>query len=709
MKLIFVFVILFFDIFSLSDFSTKAKIYYENNIYKLKKKNNLNNLNTIYLDTLKINQVKNHLKKEIVQLEEKLSNSQNQSEISNSSINELDIESDAQYFVGDVFFGEGNVTLFFKNFQLSGDKVTYDKIKKEFTLEGNVEFVKGDQYFEASRLLYNFESGEGSIYDVYGILDFKSFNEDLEINNEFSENKIYLKKDKEVGDINLINTSRIGLVNNFEPSKNFNITQVKLDIPSITKWRFKTDKFFINNEILSSKNISFTNDVFNKPQFLLNSRNFRVRMVDSKLKIVSGRSTIILDDKLKLPIGRQSISDREPFSKWVFGSDYSEKDGIYLGRSFEDILINKNVKLKLQPYVLIQRAIKGNTNAFRAEDSSIFSQKVKNNITSLDSLALDANLYSNFNLWDLELKTKLNSLNFDRLHDSFRSKLIISRSFDLTKTTSKKPLFSNLSKDDEEYNYLDLEIYSIFREKVYKGYAGDEEIYFGNGINISNNKNFSKNDVIKNISLTYDFGKFKAKANSLDKFEDLSRNVFAFSYNYKFPLWQKKNLDKEIDKSYIYTPSVIKQGISWNTNLNAGLFLYSNDTSQKAISLTTGPGFTFGSFTNKFFDYTDFNVSSIWTSKNGRSPFAFDDIDKTLRLKFDLSQQIIGPLIFSFESFMNLDNQNADYGKLSNNKYSLDFKRRAYSIGAFYDTSSESLGIQFNISNFNYDGIVPRF
>ena len=33
-------------------------------------------------------------------------------------------------------------------------------------------------------------------------------------------------------------------------------------------------------------------------------------------------------------------------------------------------------------------------------------------------------------------------------------------------------------------------------------------------------------------------------------------------------------------------------------------------------------------------------------------------------------------------------------------KYSLDFKRRAYSIGAFYDTNSESLGIQFNISNF---------
>ena len=176
LKLIFVFVILFFDIFSSISFSTKAKSYYENNIYKLKKKNNLNNLNTIYVDTLKLNQVKNHLNKEIVQLEEKLSNSQNQSEISNSPINELDIESDAQYFVGDVFFGEGNVTLFFKNFQLNGDKVSYDKIKKEFSLEGNVEFRKGDQYFEASRLLYNFESEKGSIYDVYGILDFKSFN-----------------------------------------------------------------------------------------------------------------------------------------------------------------------------------------------------------------------------------------------------------------------------------------------------------------------------------------------------------------------------------------------------------------------------------------------------------------------------------------------------------------------------------------------------
>ena len=107
LKLIFVFVILFFDIFPSINFSTKAKSYYENNIYKLKKKNNLNNLNTIYVDTLKLNQVKNHLNKEIVQLEEKLSNSQNLSEISNSPINELDIESDAQYFVGDVFFWRG--------------------------------------------------------------------------------------------------------------------------------------------------------------------------------------------------------------------------------------------------------------------------------------------------------------------------------------------------------------------------------------------------------------------------------------------------------------------------------------------------------------------------------------------------------------------------------------------------------------------------
>ena len=703
MKFFVVFGLLLLDYFSFFNLRTEANNIVVNDTYndKSKRKKNLINLEIYYNDQSLLKEFKYSLKKDIVQLEKKLSNVKNQPDFLDAQVNEIDIVSDSQYFIGDIFYGEGNVTLFFKNIRLEGDKVIYDKLKKEFTVEGNVIFKKGDQYIEATKLVYNFNTGNGSIDNAYGVLDIENFNSDFDINKEEVEIiKNSFNKNQGTSDINLIDTSRIGLVNNFDPTKKFNITKAQLEIPSITKWRFKTEKFFINNEILSSKNISFTNDIFNKPQFVLNSRDFSVQIIQSKLKLITGKSTVIFDDKVKFPIGKRSIFDKDSITNWKFGSDYTEKDGFYLGRNFDEILINKNSKLKLQPYILIQRAISGETNSFRAPNSSILSNKVKNKITDLDFLALDADMNSSFKLFDIDLSTKLNTLNFDRLSESFRSKLTISKSFDLNK---------NDTRNINESNTIDVQIYNVFREEVFKGYAGEEEIYFGSGFNIANNRNFSSNDVNSKASLIYDFGKFKAKANSSKKFEDLFRNVFAFSYDYVFPLWEKNNLDQSINKSYKYTPVVIKQGLNWNTNLKAGLFLYSDDSSQKAISVTTGPSITLGSFTNNYFDFTSIGISSFFTSKDGKSPFAFDDIDNTLRVQVNLSQQIYGPLIFSYESYINLDNKNADYGKFSKPKYGLDFKRRAYSIGAFYDTSSKALGLQFNISNFDYSGLSPKF
>ena len=74
-----------------------------------------------------------------------------------------------------------------------------------------------------------------------------------------------------------------------------------------------------------------------------------------------------------------------------------------------------------------------------------------------------------------------------------------------------------------------------------------------------------------------------------------------------------------------------------------------------------------------------------------------------------MEQQIIGPLLFSYEGFVVLDNKLDDYGKLSNNKFGLNIKRRAYSVGAFYKESNQAFGIQFNINNFNYLGNGSKF
>ena len=172
---------------------------------------------------------------------------------------------------------------------------------------------------------------------------------------------------------------------------------------------------------------------------------------------------------------------------------------------------------------------------------------------------------------------------------------------------------------------------------------------------------------------------------------------------------KRKNLDDEIDMSYKYTPEVINQGIKWISSIKSGVYFYGDSSQQRAISFTSGPSFILGSFKNQFFDYTRLDLSANFILKDGESPFAFDDINDTQKLNLYFEQQLIGPLLFSYEGFMNLDNNSDDYAKFTQSTYALNIKRRAYSIGAYYQESSEAFGIKFNINNFNFSGFSDTF
>ena len=106
----------------------------------------------------------------------------------------------------------------------------------------------------------------------------------------------------------------------------------------------------------------------------------------------------------------------------------------------------------------------------------------------------------------------------------------------------------------------------------------------------------------------------------------------------------------------------------------------------------------------KYLDYTKISADYNYVLKNGASPFSFDNFNEDPRINFTVQQQIYGPFLLAFDTTLNLDN-----GKYSNTNYSLDFKRRAYSIGAYYNSSNESLGIKFNIFNFDYSGLSEKF
>ena len=619
----------------------------------------------------------------------------------------LDLESDVQYQTDNILTAEGNVILYMSNSKLKADKVTYDRENKTFVAEGNLKFYKGNQYFEASNLKYSLITKKGYIENIYGVLNIKTINEDFELSNQDLDEKLNLEvQNDNLGNLTYKDSATFGFVNDFEKDSGFNISELELKVPAISKWRFKSEKLIFDSDSLKSDIVYFTNDPINKPQLIFESRNFKTEILNDKVKLTSKNTWINLDNRFRFPIGRRNLLDKDPLTRWGLGSDISEKDGIYIFRGSDEISLVKDFSLKLQPYFLIQRAIEGNTNSFRDSGTSIFSDTKKSDAQFSDYFALDIEFKGNSNDWDIVWESSLNSLNLERFDQASRSRFSLMKTYELNSKKSEKFLTQNPENDQTMFfrNFFDFEIYSSYREKVSRKYAGDQEIYFGNGLNIANRRIWNENNVNSNLDFIYDFGEFNAKKRNISQLTKLSRHGFLIKYNYKFPLWEKEIIKSNIDENYKYTPKVIDEGINWISEFKGSYLIYSNNDYQSSISFDTGPELIIGSLSKDFFDFTKLNTSLSYVIKNGESPFAFDDIIESTRLKINLDQQIIGPLLFSYETSLNLDN-----GQYTHPIYAINIKRRAYSLGAFYNTNNESIGLKFNIFNFDFSGKNSRF
>ena len=180
-----------------------------------------------------------------------------------------------------------------------------------------------------------------------------------------------------------------------------------------------------------SDGIFFTNDPFNKPQFLLESKKFSVKTIKDKLRIISKNTWVNFDDKVSFPIGTRRIIDREPISRWGIGSDYEDKDGFYLFRSFNTRKILGNYDVKITPYFLIQRVLQGNTKSFVENNASILSDKITQDISLSDYFAINTSITGDLKSWDLKINTDINSLDFSRFSNAFRGLITLEKSIDL--------------------------------------------------------------------------------------------------------------------------------------------------------------------------------------------------------------------------------------------------------------------------------------
>ena len=520
----------------------------------------------------------------------------------------------------------------------------------------------GDQFFKVSHLEYSFISEKGYLLDVKGSINTNTLIDDLSSN------------------FNLSDISKI------ESLLEINKKEVLYTPNKVENWLFYTDKITIDGEKWKSKKALFSNDLLESKQVKLAINSLEVYPRDEKLRFKSSLNYLIIDEKLSIPfwVGDRAFNfiNSQIDNRWNLGYENLDKDGYFIGRKFNSIDIADDFVLDIEPQFLIQRTFKGYTNSFVKKNESITSTRVNRNTSFGDYFALKSQIKGTIKNWDLEIDNILNSLDFDKFSDAFRFKTELSKEINLLDSKWEKSF------------------YGIYRERVWNGSLGESEIYSGFGSKLKKENTWFVDGIKKSEFLSFDLAKITAEGlNTKNLVTNLKSNLF-YSLDQKFPISILEPKKKSVDISYSYIPEPITKGLSINTKFELSYSLYENGDHQEYLGLGAGPEYIIGNFKNKTFDYTRISLLPFYKFKGGESVFKFDQNYENFTLDIAFDQQLYGPIILKSFGTLNLTNNANDYGEFIDSKISLNWKKRSYEFGIFYQPHNQAGGISFSLYGF---------
>ena len=624
---------------------------------------------------------------------------------SKNKIKGIEIESQVQLRKGNSFIAKGDVIARTNNAILKTKYLEYDLEKKILDLKENIRFKTGDQFLIASRIRYDLKNKKGYIINAYGSINFDKLGS-LNLDNNKNKKIEFNKKDIFIKNVLFNNSTNLSIdgINlkskeDSSPFKRLTSQSFKLDFKEIQKWRFQAERIEIDNEKWFSKELFLTTDPYNAPQIIIKNSEFVSIKKDNQIYLKSKWSTLILDNKFKIPVGPRNIKtgEEEDTLRWSLGYDQNSKDGLFIIRNADPrYLQNKKIKIKFKNEFYIQRALQGNTKSFTKKDASLYSSKITQDNKILDLFGMGAILKADIFDFNLYSDLSLNSLDFDKFNNIFTS---IS---ELSKTLYKENK-KNFSKDTK------LTFFGNYRENIWNGSIGEREILSAYGVKIFKTNKWSIKNINKSSLIGFSYGNYKA--NQKNRIEDnISRNRLniLLERNHSYPILQKEK-EKSINSYHLYSPTVIQRGILLNMQKQIDIYKYSDGNFQNMITFKIGPEFTFGNFKKRFLDYTKFSIYPKFTYVEGNSPFDFDQAIDNHEIEISLNQQLIGPILLKINTDYNLDTNSSKYKELTNLRYEISWNRRAYNINIYYNDDSKTGGINFNLHNFNFDGMGSRF
>ena len=577
--------------------------------------------------------------------------------------NEIEIQADKQSEINDVIYAEGNVSVTYSGKYLRADNLIYDKLNKVIRAKGNIVLILGDQIFKLAQLEYSFTNKKGYLLDVKGAINSNTLMDDLSSNFSLSD------------------------LNKIESLLKLEKKEVLYTPNKVNNWIFSTERITIDGEKLKSNKVIFSNDILQSKQVKLEINSLEAYSLKEELRFRSSLNYLVLDESISIPFwfGSRALTKsgkNDLKSSWTIGYDKLDKDGLFIGRKLNSLNLSDDFIINLEPQFLIQRSFNGKTNSFVKKGDLITEEKVERDAKFADYFGVKSEIKGKVNNWDLEIVNQINSLETNKFSDALRSKSILKK----------------------EINFLnakwDKSFYGVYRDRVWNGSLGEAEIYAGYGSKLEKKHTWEVNGTNKTEVLSLGLAHLKGEVLSSKNLVDSLKGNLFYSLDQNIPLSVDTPKNKIIDSSYEYIYEPVKKGLSLNTRLTGMYSLYDDGKHQEYIGLGFGPELILGNFKTKTFDYTRISFFPFYKFKNGDSVFKFDQISDKFTLNIGLDQQLFGPIMLKSNGTLNLDSDSNKYGKFIDSKISLNWKKRSYEFGIFYQPHNQSGGIAFNLFGF---------
>jgi len=623
--------------------------------------------------------------------------------ISDDLANVVEIVADEQEFSDqdNVVTARGNVVIRFANGVLSADQVSVNLDTRIAVAQGDVSLVRGEQLLRGDRFEYFFVQNEGTIQNARGTIFQPTLDEDVSIGDtsivqpslpfsgQIRANQP-ITQVQSSGSLNLLLGSE----------QDLEALQSRLGIPvteedeTITRLRFEAERVDFDGRDWKAFNIRVTNDPFSPPDLEVRASEARLTNISPfRDDLSADNARVVLDQTLSLPLFFSQFTfssrRRRPFFFSV-GFDGEDLGGLFIERDF-NIYDENDIVLSITPQFLVQRALFPDS----IEDTNIPNPEDNGGLTNPSSYGLVVKLDATFSeRTELISTTHLTGLDLENFNDRLRANISLNHKIgDLANPyrltgefTSRERLFNG----SLGFQTVERSIGAIITSpNIPLGNSGYGLVYQGS---------------LQNITADTDRVELLGNGDRTDNETNLTRAQAAALINGNIFLWRGEALPPTPNEGLKYTPAPLTPFVAVTNGLTAIGNYYSNGDTQGSLTASVGLQGQFGNFSRKTFDYTGFNVTYSQGLANSNSPFLFDRFADTRVLSVGLNQQVYGPVRAGFQTFINLDTDEA-----ISTDYILEYSRRAYGILLRYNPVLEIGSVNFRISNFNWSGDTTSF